>query len=65
MVGYRRGSTVEIMQHTLDRTTDAREALHNRLHDIAICSDAPLHVGTVLSNLLYSAAVTNAMTSNS
>lgn len=43
--------------HALDNTTDAREALHDRLRDIAIRSDALLRAGADLSHLLHSPAV--------
>lgn len=65
--GYRIPAIQSVMTslHALDRTTDAREALHNRLRDIAIRSDALLRAGTDVSDLLHSPAVNNVTTSNS
>lgn len=64
--GYRIPAIQAVMTtlHALDRTTDAREALHNRLQDIAIRSNALLHAGTDLANMLHSPAVNNVMASN-
>lgn len=64
--GYRIPAVHAVMTslHTLDSTTDAREALHNRLRDIAIRSDALLRAGADVSDLLHSAAVNNVTASN-
>ncbi|NDK30603.1 MerR family transcriptional regulator [Nesterenkonia haasae] len=64
--GYRIPAIRAVMTslHALDSTTDARKALHNRLRDIAIRSDALLRAGADLSNLLHPPAVNNVMSSN-
>ncbi|HJB62461.1 MAG TPA: MerR family transcriptional regulator [Candidatus Microbacterium pullistercoris] len=64
--GYRIPAIQAVMTslHTLDRTTDAREALHNRLRDIAFRSDALLRAGADLSNMLHSTAVNDAVARN-
>lgn len=54
--GYRIPAIQSVMTslHALDSTADARKALHDRLRDIATCSDALLRAGADLSSLLHS-----------
>lgn len=65
--GYRIPAIQAVMRslHALDSTTDAREALHNRLRDIAIRSEALLRAGADISDLLHSPTVTNVTDSSS
>lgn len=64
--GYRIPAIHAVMTslRTLDRTADAREALHNRLRDIAVRSDALLRAGADLSDMLRSPAVADATASS-
>lgn len=56
--GYRIPAIQAVMAslRSLGKSTDAREALHNRLRDIADRSDALLRAGADLSAMLHSAA---------
>lgn len=64
--GYRIPAVQAVMTslRTLDNTTDARNALQDRLQSIASRSDALLRAGTDLSDLLRSPAVNNVPASN-
>ncbi|HIY42536.1 MAG TPA: hypothetical protein H9836_15605, partial [Candidatus Nocardiopsis merdipullorum] len=64
--GYRVPAVQSVMTsvRTLDSTTNARHALHDRLQSIATRSAALLHAGTDLSDLLHSPAVNNVPADN-